>query len=168
MFLELSITFIHKVLKNIDYAKLLSIKISCCTIVILCFVFSKFSFTRLTRSQAPDQSHSEGVVSLGAAPVGGAGARMSSSGGSGGTGGPGDLAPSDNSNSSSNSSPAGGGQGTPGDAAGAGAGGPIPASLLGPGAALSAALGEVGEGEEADMGRLQVMIIIHYYLQGVP
>ena len=38
------------------------------------------------------------------------------------------------------------------------AGGPIPASLLGPGMALSAALGEagVGDGEEADMGRLQV------------
>ena len=43
-------------------------------------------------------------------------------------------------------------------AAGALAGGPIPASLLGPGMALSAALGEagVGDGEEADMGRLQV------------
>ena len=41
----------------------------------------------------------------------------------------------------------------------AGVGAPIPASLLGPGMALSAALGEagVGEGEEADMGRLQVL-----------
>lgn len=46
-------------------------------------------------------------------------------------------------------------------AAGALAGGPIPASLLGPGMALSAALGEagVGEGEEADMGRLQVLML---------
>ena len=41
---------------------------------------------------------------------------------------------------------------------------PIPASLLGPGAPLSAALGEVGLGvvapgeDEADMGRLQAML----------
>ena len=62
---------------------------------------------------------------------------MSSSRGSCGgvAGGPGDLAPSDR-NSSSNSSPAGG--------SGAGS--------------QETALGEVGEGEEADMGRLQVMI----------
>ena len=43
-------------------------------------------------------------------------------------------------------------------------GAPIPASLLGPGAPLSAALGEVGLGvgapgeDEADMGRLQAML----------
>ena len=71
-----------------------------------------------------------------------------------GTGAPGEQQQADD---ASNASPAGGSR-----SAGAESGAPIPASLLGPGMALSAALGEVGvgEGEEADMGRLQVLMII--------
>ena len=73
-----------------------------------------------------------------------------------GTGAPGEQQQADD---ASNASPAGAGGSR---SAGAESGAPIPASLLGPGMALSAALGEVGvgEGEEADMGRLQVLMII--------
>ena len=80
----------------------------------------------------------------------------SSAGGSGGE----EQPPGEGSANSSNSSSEAGGSGElSGGASLASAGAPVPASLLGQGLALSAALGEVGTGEgeaEQDMGRLQV------------